>query len=66
MNEDFDDFLSEDDAKRLAKQSKCLHDSEFFILIKCSKCARCWSEKNLHIGLKNEIMETNEHTRNNN
>lgn len=47
---DYEEIISEEEQKLLAKQAKCKH-GEYKIFIKCQDCGKAWSEKNLHIGL---------------
>lgn len=53
--EDYSDYIDLEEIKLRAKQEKCEH-GEYKIVIKCEHCGKSWSEKNLHLGLKNEII----------
>lgn len=53
--EDYSDYCDKEMEKLLAKQAKCGH-GEYKIMIKCEHCGKLWSEKNLQLGLKNEII----------
>lgn len=42
--DEFDDYVSEEEAKLLAKQAKCKHNFHF-VMIKCKNCGSVKSEK---------------------
>lgn len=54
--ENYEDYLTAEDIKRMTKIAKCPHNEEFLIFIKCKSCSYIIDEKN-HSNLHNKIIE---------